>query len=485
MLDSDTKPVRFLASALLLALFSHAGLAATQPKRPNILLIFIDDLGFGELGCQGNREIPTPHMDAMARHGTRFTDGYVTASYCSPSRAGLMTGRYQTRFGYELNPVGKHNLDPDAGLPLAETTLAQQLKAAGYATGLVGKWHLGGTARFHPRQRGFDEFYGFLHEGHFFVPPPYRGVTSFLRRKTLPGGTGHRKREGDIVWSSHLGRDEPPYDDDNPIQRGNDPIVEPVYLTDALTREAVDFIDRHKTEPFFLYLAYNAVHSPMQGTFGYLKRFQRISDIHRRVFAAMLANLDDSVGAVFRKLQAEDLEENTLIFCISDNGGPTAELTSSNHPLRGGKGNLYEGGIRVPFLIQWKGKLPAGRVYAFPVISLDVFATASSVAGIDMPENRITDGVNLLPYLTGENNGPPHASLYWRMQHKTALRHGDWKIVRHATRATRNRQFELYNLAADLSETTDLASEEPEKLRELLGRWQQFENQMVQPVWSP
>jgi arylsulfatase B len=444
----------------------------------------VDDLGYGELGCQGNREIPTPYIDSLASGGVRCTSGYVTASYCSPSRAGLLTGRYQTRFGHELNPVGKHNLHPLAGLPLAEITIAERLRDCGYVTGLVGKWHLGGGEKHHPMRQGFDEFYGFLHEGHFFAPPPYRGMTSFLRRKSLPGGAS-RRREGDVIWTSHMGHDEPPYDADNPILRGQTSVETPQNLTAAFTREAIAFVERHKAKPFFLYLSYNAVHSPMQGAKEYMERFAHVEDIHRRVFAAMLAQLDDGVGAVLHKLRELDLERRTLIFFISDNGGPTKELTSSNLPLRGGKGDLYEGGVRIPFLVQWTGRLPAGVVYDRPVIATDVFATASAAAGALRPPKHSMDGVDLLPYLSGEDERSPHELLYWRMGRRTALRCGDWKIVRNRRGAASGRDFELYNLASDIGETKNLAKLRPEKLRELKDAWEETDRQMVNPVWTP
>jgi arylsulfatase B len=456
------------------------------PDRPNIILLFVDDLGYGELGCQGNPEIPTPHIDALARQGVRCTSGYVTASYCSPSRAGILTGRYQTRFGYELNPVGRNNLDPKAGLPVNEPTIADHLKKAGYATGLVGKWHLGGTEAYHPQKRGFDAFFGFLHEGHFYVPPPYAGVTSFLRRKTLPpGAEGTRFVEGDIVWSSHRRRDEPPYDDHNPVLRGRRPVREEAYLTDALTREAVSFIERNADGPFFLYLAYNAVHSPMQGAARYMKRFGHIPDIHRRVFAAMLANLDDSVGAVMETLRARGLERRTLVFLISDNGGPTAELTSSNAPLRGGKGTFYEGGLRVPFLVQWKGTLPAGTVYDRPVCAVDVLPTATAAAGIALPADRTRDGVDLLPFLSGRNAARPHDTLFWRMGRWGALRQGDWKLVLQRPHRGGEPRAELYDLANDIGEAKDLARTRADTLRKMLDAWKQLDAEMIEPVWTP
>lgn len=452
--------------------------------RPNILLIVVDDLGYGELGCQGNRQVPTPHIDSLSAEGVRCTAGYVTASYCSPSRAGLLTGRYQTRFGHELNPVGRHNLDPRAGLPRGEPTLAERLKTAGYATSLIGKWHLGATEQQHPLARGFDEFYGFLHEGHFYVPPPYRGVASFLRRRQLPDGAADRWTEGDITWSTHTGGDEPPYDADNPILRGRRGVTETSYLTEALSREAVAFLERHKGEPFFLYLAFSAVHSPMQARNEDLAQLAHIEDLHRRVFAAMLANLDRGVGAVLDKLRRERLQERTLVFLISDNGGPTRELTSSNAPLRGGKGELYEGGIRVPFLVSWPGVLPAGRRYDPPVSSLDVAATACAAAGLPI-EAESLDGVDLIPYLSGRRQVRPHEVLFWRMNRKRALRLGDWKIVGQTGGGNGRTTFELFHLIDDPSEQHDLSAAQPQRLSELIKQWEAKNAEMVPPAWRP
>jgi arylsulfatase B len=471
-----------IAVFALLALETEPA-SAVDPgaERPNIVLLFADDLGYGELGCQGNPEIPTPQIDAIARNGVRCTNGYVTAAYCSASRAGLMSGRYQNRFGFESNPIGARNEDPRVGLPATEVTLAEHLRDAGYTTALIGKWHLGGTAAYHPLRRGFDEFFGFLHEGHYFVPPPYKGVTTMLRRRTLPDG-GQGRYQGDrLIYTTHMGHNEPAYDADNPILRGGQPVQEHAYLTDAFTREAVDFIDRNADRPFFLYLAYNAVHSPLQAADAYMDRFSHIADMHRRIFAGMLGNLDDSVGAVLDKLRQEGLEERTLIFFISDNGGPTRELTSSNRPLRGEKGDMYEGGIRVPFLVQWKGHLAPAVTYEHPVSSMDVYRTAASAAAAPIPPSRQLDGVDLIPYLSGEQSGRPHEVLFWRAGKRTAVRVGDWKLVRNP-RGNRG-DWELYDLAADIGESTDLAEQAPARFRELMDTWETMNGQMLDPAW--
>lgn len=465
-------------------LLSVSVLSAQTPEYPNIILLVADDLGYGELGCQGNDEIPTPHIDSIAKNGIRFTDGYVTGPFCSSSRAGLMTGRYQTRFGYERNPIGEKNEDPTIGLPADEITLAEMLQDRGYATGLVGKWHLGGAAPFHPFRNGFDDFFGFMHEGHYFVPPPYSGVTTMLRRRTLPYGKEGRWMSNDskLVLSTHMGYNEPDYDADNPIYRGGQPVDEQAYLTDAFTREAVGFIERNRERPFFLYLAYNAVHSPLQGADAYMHKFSSIEDVHRRIFAAMLSNLDDSVGDVLGTVEKLKLSENTLVIFLSDNGGPTRELTSSNAPLRGEKGHLYEGGIRVPFLMQWTNHLPAGAVYRQPVLSLDLYATAGDLSGARIPRNKPIDGVNLLPYLTGEQAGSPHEMLFWRSVNKLAIRSGDWKAVKNPQRGESD-DWQLYNLRADISEQDNLISQYPDKLQELIARWEKMNTEMIDPLW--
>ncbi|MBM82028.1 MAG: N-acetylgalactosamine-4-sulfatase [Planctomycetaceae bacterium] len=447
---------------------------------PNVIILLADDLGYGELVCQGNPEIPTPHIDAIAAAGVRFTAGYVSAPNCSPSRAGLMTGRYGTRFGHEFNPTGAKNEDPGMGLPLKQKTLADALQNSGYITGLVGKWHLGGTAHYHPMRRGFDEFFGFTHEGHYFVPEPWKGVTTWLRRSTLPGGGKGRRTFGKITYSTHWNRHEPDYDANNPIVRGSQSVNESEYLTDAFTREAVDFIDRHQDKPFFLYVAYNAVHSPMQGADKYMERFKHIKDIQRRIFAAMLVNLDDSVGAITNKVTQVGLERDTLIFFLSDNGGPTRELTSSNLPLRGEKSHMYEGGIRVPFMVQWPGRLPEGVTYEHPVISTDIYATTFAAANISVPKGPKLDSVNLLPYLTGEKERAPHEILYWRQSSKAALRKANMKIVRQPP----NTKWELFDLSKDVSETTDLAEAKPALLAELIKEWEKLDAEMVEAAFK-
>jgi len=464
--------IKAVAVALLFATHAHAASKA----QPNIIVLLADDLGYGELGCQGNLEIPTPHIDSIAANGIRFTDGYVTAPNCSPSRAGFLTGRIPTRFGYEFNPTGAKNEVPGFGMPPKERTIAEILHDVGYTTGLVGKWHQGGTAPYHPYRHGFDEFFGFLHEGHYYVPPPYDGVTTMLRRKALPGGKQGRWMGDRLIYTTHMGYDEPDYDADNPILRGGQPVVEEAYLTDAFTREATDFIHRHRDKPFFLLLSYNAVHSPLQGADAYMERFAHIDDIHRRIFAAMLSNLDDSVGAVLESLRRDELEQDTIIFFLSDNGGPTRELTSSNAPLRGEKGSMYEGGLRVPFLVQWKGTLSEGTQYDHPVSSMDILATAAHLASAPVLEN--IDGVNLMPYLDGSKSGVPHDTFFWRQGHKNALRHGDWKLV-----SMKKKSWELYNLATDLGESNDQSGTYPEVLGKLIAIWDQYNQSMQEPLF--
>jgi arylsulfatase A-like enzyme len=424
--------------------------------------------------------VPTPHIDSLARNGVRFTSGYVTAPFCAASRAGLLTGRYQTRFGFEFNPIGAQNADPAIGLPAGERTIADALRESGYSTALVGKWHLGGSARFHPQRRGFDEFFGFLHEGHYFAPPPWDGHVTWLRRKALPDGSPGRwtSPDGRLLWSTHMGGFEPDYDADNPVLRGSQPVEEKANLTEAFTREAEDFITRHRAQPFFLCLAYNAVHSPLQGRDDYMKRFAHIGDIHRRIFAAMLAQLDDCVGRVLARLRELGLEEDTLVVFLSDNGGPTRELTSSNAPLRGEKGQLLEGGVRVPFLARWKGHLPAGHVEPRMISSLDLFPTVLAAAGAK--GNAALDGVNLLPHFAAPGDAPIRREHYWRMGTQAAFIEDGWKIHR----GRGDTAWQLFHLAEDHGEARDLAAQHPDRVATLEAGWKKLDAQMTAPLWG-
>ncbi|HUU21761.1 MAG TPA: sulfatase [Phycisphaerae bacterium] len=411
-------------------------------RKPNIIVILADDLGYADVGYQGCKDISTPHIDSIAAGGVRFTDGYVSCPVCSPTRAGLMTGRYQNRFGHEFNTgPAPEALTEHVGLPVEETTIADVMKSAGYATGVIGKWHLGIHPKYHPFRRGFDEFFGFLAGSHSYFQP--------LQPK----------------WS--------------PVQRGNEPVNEKAYLTDAFTREAVDFIGRHKEKPFFLYLPYNAPHTPMQAPPKYLKRFASIEDAKRRTYAAMVSGVDDGVGAVLSALKDNGLREDTLVIFLSDNGGPPKANASRNDPLSGGKSSAFEGGIRVPFAMQWPGRITPGSVYREPVISLDILPTAAAAAGAKLPAQRPVDGVNILPYVTGAAAGAPHEILFWRRGKDIAVRKGRWKL-----RSFREK-FLLHDLSADLAEKTDLSAQHPEvfrELREALARW---ESEMAPPRWIP
>jgi len=417
---------------------------AAPARSPNILLILADDLGYAELGVQGCKDIPTPNIDSIATNGVRFTDGHVTCPICAPTRAGLMTGRYQQRFGFETNPGPEQIAAANFGLDLKEVTLATRLKSLGYATGMFGKWHIGYKPDLQPTARGFDEFFGFL-----------SGANNYL-----PGLRDNRR---------------------NPLLRGTEPIQETEYLTDAFGREAVSFIQRHKDHPWFVYLPFNAVHSPLEATEAYKARFPGIKDEKRQTYAAMTAAMDDAVGRVLAKLRELKLEEDTLIFFLSDNGGPTAQTTSRNDPLRGFKGQMWEGGHRVPFLAQWKGRLPAGRASNQLVSSLDIHPTAVAAAGVAVSPDWKLDGVNLLPYLTGEKPGSPHETLCWRMgRNKHAIRHGEWKLVMEHDLT----KLALFNLAEDLGEANDLADKRPDKLKELTDLYQSWDAQMEKPRWA-
>ncbi len=412
-----------------------------EQKKPNIVVLVADDLGYGECGCQGGKDIPTPHIDSIAKNGVRCTNGYVSCPVCSPTRAGLITGRYQQRFGHEFNPGPPQQAEKNFGLPLTEKPFPTYLKEAGYVTGMVGKWHLGYRDDYQPPRRGFDEFFGFLGGAHPYLP-----------NRPTPA---------------------------NPIMRDGKAVEEKAYLTDAFAREAAAFITKHQKEPFFLYLPFNGVHAPIQPAPRHAGLFGDIKDEKRRKFASMLTAVDEAVGVVLDTLKKTGTLNNTLVFFISDNGGPTKQTTSRNDPLRGFKGQVFEGGIRVPFLVQYPGHLPAGKTYEQPVIALDILPTALAAAGGKVPEKIKLDGVNLLPYLQGENKKAPHEILTWRFGQQWAIRKGNWKLLKTGKMAPM-----LFDLSTDLGESKDLAADKPEIVKELQKDYDAWNSQLSKPLWQ-
>ena len=437
--------------------------ASLDTARPNIVVIFADDLGYCDSELYGCDAVPTPNIKQLADEGTLFTAGYVTSPVCSPSRASLLTGRYQQRFGHEFLPEG----DPDggAGLPVAETTLAQSLQKAGYVTAMVGKWHLGSEAQFHPVNRGFDKFFGMVTWGADYADP----TREDLRTWTSPLAKPKSPKENDSGWSGR-GADA--------VMRGREPVEEHAYLTDAFTREAVGFISEEREQPFFLYLPYTAVHGPLQVTQEYYDRFPEIEDESKRIYAAMTSALDDGVGAVLQALKENGLQQNTMVVLLSDNGAGVADY-ANNAPLRLGKHTLFEGGIRVPFTIRWPAHISAGSTYDHPVSSLDIFPTAVAAAGGELPADRSLDGVDLLPFVNGSSDKRPHEKLFWRQGPNWAVRQGDWKLI-HAA----NHHW-LYDLSVDIGEQTNLARENPEIVKELSASYEQWNKENIDPLWPP
>ena len=412
-------------------------------KSPNVILILADDLGYGDLSCQGSvKDVRTPHIDTLATNGINFSQAYVTAPQCGPSRAALLSGRYQNRFGFESNEWAYN-----PGMPKSVPLISELLKDHGYATGYIGKWGITSKRHSYPPKRGFDESF-WVQDGNVYFPD-------------IPS-----------KYNTQLHRDMEPVDLDT-------------YSTDAFGREAIDFIRRHEEDPFFLFISYITPHEPMEAKASDLKRFAHIDDPLRRTTLAMIACLDDNVGRMLQVLKDRKLEEDTLIFFLSDNGGYPGN-GSLNTPYRGTKSQLLEGGIHVPFLMQWKGKLPGGKVYENMVSSLDIVPTTLALAGAKIRPEWQLDGVNLLPYISGDKPGKPHKTLFWRYkawsnkpeQDGWAVRQGDWMLVRNGWSRTLPA---LYNLATDPRQSKDLSREQPELYDDLLRLWKQWDSQNVEP----
>lgn len=409
---------------------------AKVKNQPNILVILVDDAGYNDFGFMGSKDMMTPNIDQLASQGVVLTDAHVAATVSSPSRACLITGRYGHRFGYECNPS-----DSDYGVSLDEQTIADVFKESGYRTAAIGKWHLGTLDKYHPNKRGFDYFYGM-------------------------------KAGGRDYFYDEKNSDRP--GDERNILLNDKQVRFDGYLTDVFSEKAVEFI-KNTDQPFMMYLAYNAVHTPMQATQEDLDRF---SGHPRQKLAAMTWALDRGVGTVIQGLKETGKFDNTLIFFLSDNGGATIN-NSSNYPLKGFKGNKFEGGHRVPYFIVWNGKIKSGIKFDGLASSLDIFATAIDAAGISKTKNKL-DGVSLIPYLSGKKKGNPHEILFWRKMDTRAIRMGDYKLI-----ITHGVDSVLYHVKSDLEEMNNILDQEPEVYKRMAKRLKQWEDEeCVEPLWT-
>ena len=427
-------------SILILSLIFHVSIEAAE--KPNFIIILADDLGYGDLGYTGSTQILTPNIDKLAETGVIFTNGYVTSAVCSPSRAGMLTGRYNCEFGYYTNP----DLPPDqqlqinreySGLPLDEVTLADRLSDLGYINGLIGKWHLGHLPQFHPLKRGFHEFWGYVNGGHDYYLTVPRSETKIRYRWPIEC---NYKQQGALT-----------------------------YITDDKGNECVDFIERHKEEPFFLFASFNAPHIPLQAPEADKELYGFVKDERRRTYCAMVHRLDVNVGRIIEELKKQNLYENTVVVFLSDNGGYINNNVSINAPFRGQKGTLFEGGIHVPFIISYPEKYKAGTVYENPIIALDILPTFVEMAGGEIVEEDHIHGVDLTPYISGNDSNTPHEYLMWNMQGFSAIRQGDMKMVNMPDKYPM-----LYDLSVDISESNDLSRTEKEiadKMIKKLGMW--------------
>lgn len=451
--------------------------------RPNIILIMADDLGKYEVSSYGAQDIQTPNIDAIGKNGVRFQDAYVTAPICAPSRAAILTGRYQQRFGFETQPMdfyptnkleyfaGKKSdlgdwkvtsepLFPSPwmmerqGIPPQELNLAEILSAAGYKTGIIGKWHLGYGEEHKPNNRGFGYQYGF-----------YGAFSLYSPNRKSPGYVNFIQNDMSSRHQWNMGRNE-----QSTIRENDQPVKEDEYLTFALKNKAVQFIQENKNNPFFLYLPFNAPHVPFQAPKEYYDQFAHVADSNRRVYLAMIKALDDAVGDLMKELKASGLWDNTIVYFISDNGGASYTGATKNGPLKGGKITHFEGGINVPFLMQWPKFLEKETVYNPPVSAMDIFTTTLEAAGLKFPGKQKIDGINLLPYVSGETDQLPHDKLYWRTDHIRAIRYGKYKLIY----SSRDNWLHLYDLENDKSEEYDLSelsTEQKNMLQMYFDEW--------------
>lgn len=441
---------RFLYITILLNFFSCG---TSNNKPPNVIVIISDDQGYADVGFHGSNEIFTPNIDRIAKNGVVFSEGYVSYAVCSPSRAGLITGRYQNRFGYSRNILLAPN-DSLMGLPLSEQTLPDVLNNVDYKTKAIGKWHLGAHKSLVPEKRGFDEFFGFLIGGHRYFPEDL----------TLNDLTEARRQMDGYITKI--------YDNGKRINTKK-------YLTEELSDNAVKFIEDNSDNPFFLYLSYNAPHTPLQATTKDLERNKHIDIEKRQTYAAMVSSMDDGIGLILDKLEQKNIFENTIVFFFSDNGGVEWYNFSDNGPLRGIKGDFFEGGIRVPFTMQWPNKIKPGTIYDKPIIALDIFATVASAAKAEKYIKNEIDGVNLIPYLSGNKSGLPHEYLYWKNPDKDidVIRDNRYKYLR-----IKNDEY-IFDLKNDISEESNIIDLSKPIYDRLKSQFKLWEKDMIDPVF--
>lgn len=466
---------------------------APEDRPPNIIFILTDDMGFNDIslynGGAGDGTVMTPHIDALAEQGVTFTNGYSANAVCAPSRATLMTGRYSTRFGFEFTPFPRIGAtifqwmgDDDAplpsyfdqaaldalpdnplsefGMPPEEITIAEVLKEAGYYTAHIGKWHLGTRDGMRPEDQGFDDSLNMA--GLLYLPEDHPDVVNAKR----PEDNIER-----MVWANAQYAAE---------FNGGEPFQPDGYLTDYYTEEALKVIENNQHRPFFLYLSHWGIHNPLQATRADYDEFAHIDDHHLRVYAGMIRSVDRSVGRVVEKLEELGLTENTLILLTADNGGAGyIQLPDVNKPFRGWKLTQFEGGIHVPFMAKWPAKIAPGSVMDAPVHHIDVFHTFAGAAGATVPADRALDGVDLLPYFTGEKDGLPHDTLFWREGHQQTVLHQGWKMIR----ADRPDKRWLFNLVTDPTEQVNLAAEEPARIAQLEALLAAHNARQATPMW--